>query len=121
MSAEDVSAFHARVNASLARADRLVAADPQNATAWCIRGMHYNDISSRYDNATDRYYRLSSQYDAALESYDRGLALDPENGLCWYAKGTTLRNMNRTAEAEACFENAKKSGGGSGPDIVILD
>ena len=118
VTAGQVSAFHERVNASLESADRMVAEDPHNATAWCMRGIYYNNIYSQYDTATDDYYQLSDQYDTALESYNKGLGLDPENGLCWYAKGTTLHNMRRFAEAESCFENGKRFGF-SGPDILI--
>lgn len=82
-------------NSSQNDVDQMVIADPNNSTAWCIRGMHYNNAFG--------------QYDEALKSYDRGLELDSKNGLCWYAKGTTLRNMKQFKEAEICFENAKKN------------
>lgn len=83
-----------RTNANQEYFDRMVVADPGNATAWCIRGMYYNNAFS--------------QYETALESYNRGLNLDPRNGICWYGKGTTLRNMKQFNEAETCFENARK-------------
>jgi tetratricopeptide (TPR) repeat protein len=54
------------------------------------------------------YNNAFGQYDTALECYNRGLALDPRSGICWYGKGTTLRNMKQFTEAETCFENAKK-------------
>lgn len=96
MTAEKASVqFADKVNASQSFFDQMVISDPQNATAWCIRGMYYNNAFS--------------QYDKALESYNRGLELDLENGLCWYAKGTTLQNMKQFNEAEICFKNAKKS------------
>ena len=84
------------INASQEYFDRMVVTDPRNATAWCVRGMYYNNVFS--------------QYDTALESYNRGLELDPRSGICWYAKGTTLRNMKQFNESAACFENAKKYG-----------
>ncbi len=83
-----------RTNASQEYFDRMVITDPGNATAWCVRGMYYNNAFS--------------QYDTALESYNRGLELDPRNGICWYAKGTTLRNMKQFNESAICFENARK-------------
>ncbi|MFA4824828.1 MAG: hypothetical protein WC593_06670 [Methanoregula sp.] len=83
-----------RTNASQEYFDRMVVADPGNATAWCIRGMYYNNAFS--------------QYETALESYNRGLELDSRNGICWYGKGTTLRNMKQFNESAISFENAKK-------------
>lgn len=84
-----------KINVSQNDVDQMVITDPDNSTAWCLRGMHYNNAFG--------------QYDEALESYNRGLELDSKNGLCWYAKGTTLRNMKQFKEAEICFENAKKN------------
>jgi tetratricopeptide (TPR) repeat protein len=46
--------------------DNLVKNDPQNATAWCIRGNYYNNAFG--------------QYDEALESYNRSHELDPGYG-----------------------------------------
>ncbi len=84
--------FAERVNASQIYYDQMVSDDPQNATAWCIRGMYYNDAFG--------------QYGKALQSYDKGLELDPMNGLCWYSKGITLQNMKRFDEAKTCLEHA---------------
>jgi Tfp pilus assembly protein PilF len=83
-------------NASQEYFDQMVVNDPQNATAWCVRGIYYNDAFS--------------QYETALESYNHGLGLDPQSGICWYAKGTTLMNMKQFNESEICFENARKNG-----------
>ncbi|WP_363053544.1 MULTISPECIES: tetratricopeptide repeat protein [unclassified Methanoregula] len=71
----------------------MVESDPANASAWCLRGMYYNNAFG--------------QYDKALENYNKGLELDQESGLCWYAKGITLRNMKQFNEAELCLRNAK--------------
>lgn len=95
-SQEDTSsraqAFLEKARASLKDADRMVDEDPQNATAWCIRGMSYNNVLG--------------QYDVALESYNRGLDLDPENAICWLGKSITLQNMRQYDEAATCFETA---------------
>ena len=95
-SQEDTSgqarAFAEKANASLKNADRMVDEDPQNATAWCIRGMSYNNVLG--------------QYDVAIESYNRGLALDPKNAICWLGKSITLQNMRQYDEANTCFETA---------------
>lgn len=85
-------AFAEKSRASLKDADRMVDKDPQNATAWCIRGMSYNNNFGLYD--------------VALESFNRGLALDPANAICWLGKSITLRNMRQFDEADACFETA---------------
>ena len=94
--ASDISArtaaFAEKASASLKDADRMVEENPQNATAWCIRGMSYNNVLG--------------QYDVAIESYNRGLALDPQNAICWLGKSVTLQNMRQYDEANACFETA---------------
>ncbi len=74
--------------------DNWVAAEPDNAEAWCIRGMYYNDNYG--------------QYAEAMESCNRALELDPGYGLAWYLKGVILTNMNMTGEATPCFENATR-------------
>jgi len=89
-----LSQFKEKVNNSQEFYDELVASDPNNATAWCIRGMYYND---NYD-----------QYDEALKSANRALELNPEYGLAWYLKGVILMNMNQNYEAKLCFQNATK-------------
>jgi tetratricopeptide (TPR) repeat protein len=86
------SQFAERVNASQRYFDQMVRDDPRNATAWCIRGMYYNDAFG--------------QYEKALQSYDQGLGLDRMNGLCWYSKGITLQNMKQFDEAKTCLEKA---------------
>ncbi|WP_300998961.1 tetratricopeptide repeat protein [Methanoculleus sp.] len=83
-----------KVNESQEYFDNLVASDPVNATAWCVRGMYYNDNYG--------------QYAEAMESCNRALELDPESGLALYLKGVILTNMNVTDEAAACFENATR-------------
>jgi superkiller protein 3 len=82
------------VNESQEYYDNLVASDPVNATAWCIRGMYYNNCYG--------------QYAEALESCNKALELDPEYGLAWYLKGVILTNMNMTDGAALCFENATR-------------
>jgi tetratricopeptide (TPR) repeat protein len=85
-------AFAEKASASLKDADLMVDKDPQNATAWCIRGLSYNNNFG--------------QYDVAIESYNRGLALDPANAICWLGKSITFQNMRQYDEADACFETA---------------
>jgi len=86
--------FAKEINTSQSYYDEMVSADPLNATAWCIRGMYYNNAFG--------------QFDTALQSYNSGLELDPLNADCWYAKGTTLRNMGKDQEAIACFDKAAR-------------
>ena len=92
----NVTKFAEKINASQKYYDDLVIADPSNATAWVIRGMYYNNAFN--------------QDEEALRSYNRSLALNPEFGLAWYAKGITLQNMQRFNESEICFANAEKYG-----------
>jgi tetratricopeptide (TPR) repeat protein len=92
----DTVAMGERINASQGYYDGLVQADPDNSTAWLIRGMYYNNAFG--------------QYAEALQSYNRSLELDPSFGLAWYGKGVTLRNMQRFDESDACFEYARQHG-----------
>lgn len=79
--------------------DALVQSDPDNAEAWCYRGLYYNA------NCDQQY---SNQYDEALVSCNKALELDPEYGLAWYLKGIVLMNMKRHSESLPCFENAAR-------------
>lgn len=90
----NLSQFKERVNESQEYYDELVNSDPENATAWCIRGMFYNN---NYN-----------QYDEALASCNHALELDPEYGLAWYLKGIIYLNMENGPEAELCFQNATR-------------
>jgi len=85
-----------KIHASQEDYDGPVRSDPENSTAWLIRGMYYNNANG--------------QYEEALRSYNRSLELDPGSGLAWYGKGVTLWNMQRFNESATCFENAGKYG-----------
>ena len=83
-----------KVNASQEYYDTLVVSDPDNAEAWCYRGMYYNDNFG--------------QYGEAMKSCEKALELDPKYGLAWYLKGIILMNTNRNCESLSCFENATR-------------
>lgn len=103
---ENRTYFMEKVNESQEYFDNLVASDPVNATAWCVRGMYYNN-----------HY---NQYAEAMESCNKALELDPEYGLAWYLKGVILTNMNMTDEAAACFENATRYDPGLAKDVQFV-
>ena len=86
--------------------DNRVVTEPNNAEAWCIRGMYYNNHHN--------------QYAEAMESCNKALELDPEYGLAWYLKGVILTNMNMTDEAGACFENATRYDPGLAQDLSFV-
>jgi tetratricopeptide (TPR) repeat protein len=94
MDNSNMTYFMEKTNESREYYDNLVASDPDNATAWCIRGMYYNDNYS--------------QYEKAMENCNKALELDPECGIAWYLKGVILLNTNKADEAALCFENATK-------------
>ena len=91
--------FLEQVNESQEYYDELVQSDPDNAEAWCYRGLVYNANCD---------YQYSDQYDEALRSCNKALELDPEYGLAWFLKGTILMNAQRHCESLQCFENASK-------------
>ena len=86
--------FLEKLNGTQEYYDKLVISDPNNATAWCIRAMCYNN---NYD-----------QYNEAMESCNKALELNPEYGVAWYVKGIILINTNKNDEAKLCFRNATK-------------
>lgn len=88
--------FAKEINQSQSYYDNLVVFDPENATAWVLRGNYYNDAFN--------------QYETALQSYNKAIEIDPKNGYAWYSKGITLQNMHRLNESEVCFEKAKQYG-----------
>ena len=98
--------FMETVNESQEYYDNLVASEPNNATAWCIRGMYYNDNYG--------------QYAEALESCNKALELDPEYGMAWYLKGVILTNMHMTDEAALCLENATRYDPGLAQHLPLL-
>jgi tetratricopeptide (TPR) repeat protein len=77
---------------AIADLDRETEANPENATAWCTKGMWLTSIDDRND--------------AAIECYDRALALDPDYALAWYGKGIALWNLEDYDLADSCFEKA---------------
>ena len=89
-----LSQFKEKVNESQEYYDAWVASDPDNAEAWCIRGMYYNDNYGRYDEA--------------MKSCNKALELNPEYGLAWYLKGIIFLNLNEKNESKSCFQNATK-------------
>lgn len=98
--------FAEKVNASAGYYDGMVESDPENATAWWIRAMYYNNNFN--------------QYEKALESVNKSLELDPEFAHAWYVKGYILLNSGDKDGATVCFDNAVKydpSLAGSVPDV----
>ncbi len=91
---ENITYFMEKVNGTQKYYDALVVSDPDNVTAWCVRGIYYNNCYG--------------QYTEAMGSCNRALELDPESGLAWYVKGVILVNTNKRDEARLCFENATK-------------
>lgn len=79
-------------NQAIADLDREIEANPENATAWCTKGMWLTDIDGRND--------------AAIECYNVALALDPDYALAWYGKGIALWNLKDYDRADGCFEKA---------------
>ncbi|MDK2989149.1 MAG: hypothetical protein PWR16_678 [Methanoculleus sp.] len=103
---ENMTYFMEKVNASQEYYDNRVVAEPNNAEAWCIRGMYYNNCYG--------------QYAEAMESCNRALELDPEYGVVWFLKGVILTNMNVTDEAALCFENATRYDPGLAKDVQFV-
>lgn len=60
----------------------------------------------------DKGIALSAQgkHEEAVKAYDEAIRLDPSNAFAWYNKGSALKALNRTTEADAAFATAKSLG-----------
>lgn len=81
--------------AALDMLERALAADPQNATAYIIRG------------AT---LALLGFFDRAIESFDRCLEIDPAYGNCVRHKAQAILLLGRTDEALSLLEQGVVTG-----------
>ncbi|WP_306518753.1 tetratricopeptide repeat protein [Rheinheimera sp.] len=54
--------------------------------------------------------KASAQLQQALAVYDEALAIAPDNFYCWHNKGALLRQLDKPAEALACFANIVTQG-----------
>jgi FkbM family methyltransferase len=119
----------------IAKAEQLyrqvVAADPNNASAWCYFGIACHD-QQRYDEAVAAYrralelqpdfpvalnnlgntFRLLKRIDESVACFDRALAIKPDYLIGYKNKGTTLCWEGRVAEALKNYEAAVHYGPG---------
>jgi len=87
-------AYYAEYREAITRLDLEIEQNPENATAWCVKGMWFNNFDG--------------QYDAAIECYDAALAIDAGDPLAWYAKGIALWNLRDYDGADGCFAEAER-------------
>jgi tetratricopeptide (TPR) repeat protein len=90
--ADPKQAYYAEYREAITRLDLEIEQDPENATAWCVKGMWLNNVGG--------------QYDAAIRCYDAALAIDGGDPLGWYAKGIALWNLEDYDAADGCFAEA---------------
>jgi cytochrome c-type biogenesis protein CcmH/NrfG len=81
----------AAFDAAMVSLDAVIAREPENATAWCMKGNWLLD---------------NGESGEALACLDEAVALDPEYAYAWLVRGACLWNLGRYGEAEACFDRA---------------
>jgi len=110
--------------------DEAIRLDPTNTGAWNNKGVAFN-AQGKHDEAIkacDEAIRLDTnhaatgaalgnkgsalisqgKYDDAIKTCDEAIRLDPSNFGAWSNKGTALRALGRTTEADAAFTKAKE-------------
>lgn len=117
---------------AIAGLDKIIKANPKDAWALFRKGWILHD-AERYDESTDilkesikmdPYFAspwnsigdnfwASKEYDKALEAYEKAIQLRPNKRLYWSNKGDALKELGRTAEAEAAYVRANELGYGN--------
>ncbi|MFO1217189.1 MAG: tetratricopeptide repeat protein [Burkholderiaceae bacterium] len=124
----NLAAAHIRLGESAAALPLLaqvIAAEPDNAEAWCQQGVALSDLDRHAEAlpALDRALALASDDPVAL--YHRGIALNvlrrhaealpvferltqlrADNAEAWFRRGQTLQALGRHGEAQPAYERA---------------
>jgi tetratricopeptide (TPR) repeat protein len=51
-------------------------------------------------------FEMAGRFEEAVEAYGNVIKLQPTNAIAWIGKGSALRSLNRSFEAEAAFDQA---------------
>ncbi len=115
-----------RYEEATASCNQAIALQPENATAWVIRGALLHNNLGRYEealasheqaitlqpnNATawgNRGITLNElgRYEEALTSYDQALSRQPDFATAWGNRGDTLHELGRYEEALTSYDQA---------------
>ena len=80
-----------RFREAIAAYDRAINLDPQNADAYCNRGVAYRELK---------------EYQRAIADYDRAIALNPQNANTYYNRGNAYRELKEYQRAIADYDRA---------------
>lgn len=69
---------------TIASCDRTIAAQPNDALTWLMRGMAMEKLR---------------HYEGAIASYDRVVQLQPDDHLAWFKRGTVLVHLKQYKDA----------------------
>ncbi len=73
--------------------DKVIEADPQNETAWDVKG-------------SSLVLLASNKYDEALRCFDKALEIYPQDIWAWNGKGDVFNHMQRYEDAIKAYDRA---------------
>ena len=53
---------------------------------------------------------VQGKYDEAIKACDKAIEINPQYANAWYGKGSVLRQLGRTTEANGAFAKAEELG-----------
>jgi tetratricopeptide (TPR) repeat protein len=84
-----VSDYNKGLENNIKTQDRALQIDPQNSTAWNIKGIDLFDLK---------------RYDEAIMAYEQAIKINPHDAFSWALKGDALYEQNKTDEAEKAWD-----------------
>lgn len=124
----NLAATHIRLGdpaAALPLLLQVLAAEPDNAEAWCQQGVALGDLDRRDealqslqralalapDHTLARYHRgitfnVLRRHEAALADFAWLVQQQPDRAEAWFRHGQTLQALGRHAEAQPAYERA---------------
>ena len=112
---------------AIAACDQTLAANPDNASAWFLRGMAlerqqrlaeaaiaYNNVVRLQSNDTTAWFRLGSVLEdldypeRALKAYSNVTRLQSQNHWAWYQRARMLERLEDYPEAIAAYQRVTK-------------
>jgi tetratricopeptide (TPR) repeat protein len=84
---------HKRADKAIECYNRAIRAEPNNWTAWELKGNTFTDLG---------------KYEEAVECYNKVLEIEPENMGALGAKEEALLKLGKHAQAEKCAKERRK-------------
>jgi len=88
----------------LASFDHALTLDPNNATAWCLKGICFRNLD---------------RDEEALEALDHALTLDPNNAAAWYLKGVSLIDIDQEQNKRISVDSEDIPTSSSSTNIIL--